>query len=196
MEIRNIKSVKELRKTWNFCKSMGITQVMKVPRRKRGMTGSGIKHDCHWNARLLTRTYGGSSLLGYAVTLCPQDGVVVFHSHTVWKTPEGKVVCVTQNGDANEDAIIFLPIAQYDPSKEIYWTNNILFHPTEGITVYRSPENGVCSMVHKLTNKKLKRTTIRDVLLDYKNEPDVSEGGGFTEPSTATGKLFELREVA
>lgn len=198
MEMRSIKSVKELRRTWNFCKSMGITQVMGVPVRKKGMTSSGIKHDCHWNVRLLTKRYGGKTVLGYKVTLVPQDRVILFHHHSVWETPEGQVVDVT-DGERDEDTFSFLPLAKYDPTKESYYTRNVLFHPTEGINLYRSPENGATRIRGiPITNKMLKRkrTKVRECILGYANEPDESEGGGFTKPSTATGKYFELKDSA
>jgi len=203
MKIRNIKSIKGLRKTWTFCRRMGITQVMDVPRRKRGMTSSGKENECHSNVRLLTRNYGGSCILGFTVIPWSHTGIG-FLSHSVWETPEGRVVDVTNTGN-ERDTTTFLPIAKYDPDKVCYnGPRNVLFssNPKIGIRIFRSEnilDEGISLRgTRQLTNKELKRTRgseLREEVLMMNDFPAWDETGGFTKPSLFTGKYFELREV-
>ena len=210
MKIRNIKSVKELRKTWNFCKGMGITEVVDVPIRKKGMTGSGLSRECHSNARLLTKTYGGKVVLGFAATtngttltlpneipVC--DESIFFLHHSVWETPEGEMVDVTWN-DRSVNRFWFLPLIKYDPKMENYSTPpNVIFTRNDGVWLYENRGTRNQNFTAQLPNKVMKRTRkeMRGRILEEAGIIfDDEETGGFTEPSTATGKLFELREVA
>jgi hypothetical protein len=193
MKKRSIKSFKELRKTWNFCKGMGITNVIEVPIRKKGMTGSGMPEKCHSNVNLLVRNYGGSSVLGYAVTI-RRNGVIKFYHHSVWETPEGKIVDCTYN-DVEFETFLFLPLVKFDPKIEEYINPpNVIFHPVKGALLF---ETGYETRI-PITNTSMKRGRkhMRGMFMKYLDEPVHVVDGGFTEPSTATGKYFELRDAA
>ncbi|MBT3905936.1 MAG: hypothetical protein HOF30_09740 [Rhodospirillaceae bacterium] len=211
MKIRNIESFKKLRKTWNFCKGMGITEVVDVPIRKKGMTGSGLSGQCHSNVRLLTKTYGGRKVMGFSATpngsalsvphripVC--DKSIFFLHHSVWETPEGEMVDVSFNY-LRYDSIVFLPLIKYDPRVEEYLPpGDVCFTPNDGIWLF----GNLCFANHGIdtrcvSNRHIKRnsTTMRNALLPRDGVwCDENEEGGFTKPSTATGKPFELRDAA
>jgi hypothetical protein len=211
MKIRNIKSVKELRRTWNFCKGMGITQVIDVPIRKRGMTGSGLSGQCHSNVRLLTKTYGGRKVLGFAVIkdasnmpvpkripFC--DESIFFLHHSVWETPEGEMVDVTYNCVPSK-SIVFLPLKKYDPRVEEYVPpGNVCFTPNDGIWLCGHAGLGNHKVDTRcVSNKHIKQNskTMRNAFFPPDDSwEDENEEGGFTKPSLFTGKYFELRDAA
>jgi hypothetical protein len=73
---------------------MRLPNPVKVPIRKRGMTSSGKELCCHRNVNTLTDVYGGKRMIGYSVR--NTDGKVELSSHSVWITPENKLVDVTR----------------------------------------------------------------------------------------------------
>ena len=189
-----IKRVQKLRKTLTFCKSMGMKQLIEVPIRKKGMTGSGKIKECHDNVELLVKTYGGKVVLGYTIELdiFKKKGWVRFSHHSVWETPEGKLVDVTYN-QCDEDTVQFSPLVKYDPNTEWYETPpNVVFHPTKGVILLGEDEWG-----RVISNKSLKRnkSQIRDLLMTCIKEPSKQNDGGFSNPSTSTGEYFELRSA-
>jgi len=203
MKIRNLKSIKELRRTWNFCKSMGITQVMDVPIRKKGMTGSGKEGKCHSNTMLLATNYGGSVVLGYCVSF--EDDFIRFYTHSVWKTPEGNVVDVTYH-QQDEDTISFAPLVEYTPRTGIYRPQPDILFTREGKVYVLSEDE---EEVTHIPNRRLKtgRKTMRDAFIPFTPFIEKYDGeweefiaplhdGGFTKPSLVTGKYFELRDAA
>lgn len=190
MEIRHIKSVTELRKTWNFLKGMGVTQVMHVPIRRRGMTGSGTPKKCHSNVRLLVKKYGGKVVLGYTLNYtATTDGCIHFLHHSVWETPEGNIVDVTYHL-LGQSSFPFVSLKKFNPLMEEFSTPpNVVFTKDNRIRFVLELGEEIC-----VTQREMKRgaKTIRDLLIEpVRVTFDEEETGGFTKPSTATGKYFE-----
>jgi hypothetical protein len=77
--------------------NLGLNKLVWVEHRSPDLlTGSGINHDCHWNVIKLVKRYGGKRVTGFLVQ---EDlGGVIFNSHSVWLTPENKLVDVTNHG--------------------------------------------------------------------------------------------------
>jgi len=97
-----------------FVHKMGLDETIRVPIRTNGLTGSGLYRRCHQNVSGLVKRIGGKRLQGYIVTGFQIDEgfgkLISFIHHSVWITPEGKCVDVTNNyEDRNlltEDTII------------------------------------------------------------------------------------------
>jgi len=99
--------------------SIGIKKVLKVPKRKKGLTSSGKANNCHDNVFQLVSTFGGRHKHGFLLREFPSDRLqqqVIKHPlthedvevdsflgglcyHSVWLTPENKLVCVTTSHD-------------------------------------------------------------------------------------------------
>jgi len=80
---------------YHLISKIGLPNPIKVPERKRGMTSSGKKYNCHMNVRTLTERYGGKEVLGYMVQSYRNKDLRLW-SHSVWNTPENKLVDVTK----------------------------------------------------------------------------------------------------
>jgi len=71
-----------------------------VRRRKKGLTGKGIQGNCHFNVQGWVDKIGGERLSGwllYRNRLLINRGLWMWTFHSLWKTPEGQVVDVTQD---------------------------------------------------------------------------------------------------
>ena len=71
-----------------------MPEPIKVTPRQTGMTSTGTFAHCHANVRELVNRYGGRMITGYE--LCWSPNGMILNWHSVWQTPEGKVVDVTQ----------------------------------------------------------------------------------------------------
>ena len=68
-------------------KKVGLGPVLKVPKRKNGLTSSGKPHHCHDNVRKLVKWKGGKQLLGWMVgELSSDKSEFIFYFHSVWIT--------------------------------------------------------------------------------------------------------------
>ena len=71
-----------------------------IRRRKKGLTGKGIQGNCHFNVQGWVDKIGGERLTGwllYRNRSLINKGLWVWIFHSLWKTPEGQVVDVTQD---------------------------------------------------------------------------------------------------
>ena len=84
---------------------MKLPNPIKVPQRKRGLTSSGKELRCHSNVYHLVHLYGGKRMLGYMVQRDERGSVGLF-SHSVWITPEKKVVDVTKKNKRQTSSFI------------------------------------------------------------------------------------------
>ena len=227
-----------------FMKKLGIRDVYEVPSRKKGMTSSGQMNQCHSNAAKLQITYGGKVASGFllhrekVVQLTPaqreyyseeqKSFALVEWScipHSVWMTPEGKLVNVTQDRPVLGDrsSALFAPLHFVDARKEYWyfladydlpknylkkgvWVTTNYFskehaeeianqYPAGRVFVAPSPvlrdqtdmrflADPSAIKVSSLIRKKDQGRFADDLDLDNRR-------GGFTEPSTATGKSWD-----
>lgn len=91
-------------KRWIGKHNLGTTVI--VPRRQNCMTASGKSQKCHWNVSALTQIYGGYKLRGLSVTASMK--MCFFTDHTVWITPEYRIVDVTLD-NRDKDFTAFIP---------------------------------------------------------------------------------------
>lgn len=89
---------------WIRKHNLGTTLI--VPRRQNCMTASGESKKCHWNVSALTQMYGGYKLRGLSITASQR--VCFFTCHTVWITPESRIVDVTLD-NRDDDFTPFIP---------------------------------------------------------------------------------------
>ena len=108
---------------------IGLRNIIKVKHRKNGMTSSMNMNGCHSNVRILVEQFGGKQLVGYVIEK-EKDGIP-FHIfyHSVWITPEGKVIDPTSlpEDEMKEDYTYFSPVFIYQDDG--FWIEgmNILF---------------------------------------------------------------------
>lgn len=102
-----------------------------VPIRMEGLTGSGQLGKCHQNVRSLVLRFGGRCVFGYALAIdhfiSPEGKVCSiekWYHHTVWETPEGKIVDVTWNQSSfvqnGIDRFLFIALDYYTPNSKKY----------------------------------------------------------------------------
>jgi hypothetical protein len=83
-------------KRWIKKHELGV--VLLIPKRQNCMTSSGKPTKCHWNVSALTQMYGGLKLRG--LSLIVSDNFCFFTCHSVWITPENRVVDVTLDNNS------------------------------------------------------------------------------------------------
>lgn len=79
--------------------NLGVQKVVKVKIRKKGFSSRLPEGNCHSNVMYMVSKYGGRQVTGYAI----HDETIVgmrgrqesIHHHSIWETPEGKLVDVT-----------------------------------------------------------------------------------------------------
>ena len=97
-----------------------MNRVIKVPQRKRGLTSSGKERNCHPNVQLLVDTYGGKRMVGYEVIVNRYRHIrlIDLRFHSVWLTPENKLVDVTKKDDPSilhgDEIQYFIPVSTDD----------------------------------------------------------------------------------
>ena len=185
--------------------TIGLNKVIKVPRRKRGMTSSGKVRHCHPNVQLLVDTIGGERLVGYEVDVCKiaTTGLYVeLISHSVWITPEGKLADCTQKDSFStgsflemknkysplrysDDFQYFIPVSKKDVLlKGFFAKENYQKHGYE-IGLFPKP----------MLEKRWNNPTMKDLVvygkgMEFTMGKDWKSGGSFSLPSTATGKYL------
>ena len=83
-------------------RKIGLQNIIKVKRRKNGMTSSMKSNGCHSNVRILVEQVGGKQLLGYMI--CKEDKLPFqIYYHSVWITPEGEVIDPTSSKDETKN---------------------------------------------------------------------------------------------
>lgn len=92
-------------------KALGL-QVLRVPIRTKGLSSEGDFLKCHTSVKKIVRKYGGKRLIGHTLKTY-EDGTVETYHHSVWITPENKVVDICKaNYDADElqkGYVLFIP---------------------------------------------------------------------------------------
>ena len=96
----SIKMIKKLN-------SVGL-KVIRVPIRMSGVSSQGQLSKCHINVKKIVKKYGGKRLIGHTIKV-HEDGIEAF-DHSVWITPEGKTICITDVDVDLENEYLFIPI--------------------------------------------------------------------------------------
>lgn len=89
----------------DFCDEVGLGEFVKVETGKEGFP-IGVKGKCHPNVYYLTKRIGGEMLRGYMIV--PNGEKYLLFYHSVWITPKGKTICITDTDLENE--YLFIPI--------------------------------------------------------------------------------------
>ena len=104
-------------------KKMGFRNpIIRVPIRQKGKTSTGRPLCCHINSKWIAERIGGERLVGYEIYRTDTDSCVL-NPHSVWITPEGRIVDCTQRPDEHMDKrgtprnpqeCFFLPVSTDD----------------------------------------------------------------------------------
>ena len=175
----------------NFVLESGLNKVIKVPRRKRGMTSSGKRRHCHPNVELLVDNTGGKRMVGYEINMNEFQGIRFFDLlfHSVWMTPENKLVDVTEKDIPSslhgEDVQYFIPVS----------TEDILLRDINHISSKNEKNEYQMGLFPEPMRKTTKKPSLEDLFVTNKgvgdmNGKDWKKGGCFTEPSISTGKYL------
>jgi len=191
-------------------KKLGLgTRFLSVPKRKRGLTSSGIKSECHRNVALLTKTFGGKHVKGFSCSWKTGSGPTIVYKfifHSVWVTPEGKAVCPTWMPE--RDVLPFIPVLEVSTRKDMHGEDFLLTSSTRSM--------GMCLTVGwgdvtRTTDEfvpfsRMKPSTIMegyvfdpklDASILIEGSKDYASAGGFTKPSMGTGRfLTNMKEAA
>ena len=85
---------------------------IRVPIRKNGLSSKGDYLMCHANVIKMVNKYGGKRLYGHEVKIYDKD-TADFRHHSVWITPENKVVCISKSNYGKETLdkgyVVFIP---------------------------------------------------------------------------------------
>ncbi len=179
----------------HLIREMKMNNPIKVPQRKNGMTSSGKENYCHSNVESLVRRYGGKRMVGYLIQIeC--IGTITFISHSVWKTPEGKLVDVTKKTHSqkeilinpNEDFTYFIPVKEGSIVLKDFATKND--YRRFGFLSGAFPE--------PMKIQRWNNPTIKNLVSNKKEEYFYGKNwinhSYFSIPSTTNGKYFsELR---
>jgi hypothetical protein len=198
-----------------FMKMLGCGKVYRVPLRTRGLTSSGIPSKCHSNVALAVKAFGGRQIFGYLLSstqgeqsdsmvrrassiLEPRTKALMFLHHSVWETPEGKWVDIT-NGRGRQifgACDSFTPVDVANPKIEtIFGTTNFVVHGNyrkKGIWITTTDyalEDKIYVSLDRMKDVARKLSWFR-VSVDSSDEKRFIKSGGFTEPSIFTNKTF------
>ena len=91
--------------------NIGMKKSRMVKVRRNCLTGSGKSNMCHHNVTSLVSVYRGHRVVGFIPTPEVRNNTRgwTFHGHSVWLTPEGKMVDVTAHNFTSEDQQWFIP---------------------------------------------------------------------------------------
>ena len=189
-----------------FMKMLGCGKVYRVPLRTKGLTSSGIPNECHSNVALAVKAFGGRQIFGYSLLWtnafgqwAPSRALELLH-HSVWETPEGKWVDIT-NGQRRSsevsDECWFTPVAVSNPKTEtIFGVTNFTLrgnYKKQGVWTYEidpESETNRCIPWGRLKIVPVREIFQNRVPADSDREKICIKGGGFTEPSIFTNKTF------
>ena len=91
--------------------SLGL-KAIRVPIRMNGISSQGEYMQCHANVKKIVQKYGGKRLIGQTLEV-HEDGAVEALHHSVWITPENKVVDICKANRSKEELekgyIVFIP---------------------------------------------------------------------------------------
>ena len=85
---------------------------IKVPVRMNGISSKGEYMQCHSNVKKIVQKHGGKRLIGHTFKVS-ECGALEAFNHSVWITPENKVVDICKNQRTKEELekgyVIFVP---------------------------------------------------------------------------------------
>jgi hypothetical protein len=160
-----------------------FSNLIAVPIRQNGLTGSGYAQQCHSNVMNLVAIYGGMRLGGFGIDeIIDSEGesYLQFFAHSVWLTPEGNAVDVTARNYSNKEFQMFIPM-----KTEKLWTQHLVnFCLPRNIL-----KNGIYLNFH--SNKETINTA-NELNMSYK---ELSDGTIYLRmPASKFNKLFLFTE--
>jgi hypothetical protein len=176
-----------------------------VPVRHKGLTGSGEMNQCHQNVRSIVLRFGGKAVFGYTFF---KDRIVLesgkekfmeqWYNHTVWETPEGKLVDITYNNlSSDTKRIVFMPVYSYTPNDSHYMISNGDFIINEDMNIFASDEiKGIINGSAKPLPTKIFKLVMRKKSLCELKKQTIGvwyDWATFSQSSVGTGK--KLTEI-
>lgn len=186
---------------------------LKVPIRRNGMTGSGIKGECHGNVLNLVKAFGGKRMNGFAIrkTLIGERIITDFYRHSVWVTPENKAVDVTAHNFSKDETTHFLPMREENSLSQLPYNFGLsddilnsgvwISHQEYSIDLrvakikgYKFISNSNYQSFILIPNNLFSKSKFfKDLPIFYSSEELITELklSGFTKPSSSTGKSWQ-----
>lgn len=206
----------------DYAETLNLGEFIRVPIRKKGLTGSGESFNCHHNSSAITKCKGGQWLRGYTVlqtgerdsSVNVKFDAIEFLYHSVWITPEGNAVCVSNNyfGEFKDlDHILFIPVGLgcieefgldissfvmmhpqsshyshqfFIHEKEVSHNTDMLNVPIEGIDLMLEMSKVGQGVIMKDKDTKENEEYNKTACIEF------ISGGNFTKKSLATGKSW------
>ena len=184
-------------------RKIGLQNIIKVKRRKNGMTSSMKPNGCHSNVRILVEQVGGKQLLGYMI--CKEDKLPFqIYYHSVWITPEGEVIDPTSSKDETKNEKeykYFSPVYIYQDDgfwidgMDIILSNDLV---KSGFYICNENYDGSGENDDGFFKFPLKNLCWRNTLFSnlyetkeerLKSTHESLQNGGFTEPSIKEQRL-------
>ena len=184
---------------------IGLRNIIKVKHRKNGMTSSMKMNGCHSNVRKLVEQFGGKQLVGYVVHKEIREYPFQIYYHSVWITPEGKVIDPTSLPEdrIKEDYTYFSPVFIYQndgfwiDGKDIILSNDLVksgFYVCN-VNYDGSGVNDDGDFIFPLKNLCWRNTLFSNLYETKEERLKSTHGflhngsGGFTEPSIKEQRL-------
>ena len=147
-------------KKLKILKQLGLPLPIRVPIRMRGLSSKGTYKRCHNNVIKMVQKYGGKRLVGHEVI--PYKRGLEVLDHSVWITPENKIVCITKENYSKNiikrGYLVFLP-REVDEAPEILVKNSYYDFIVQGNSVEFLNNNGTYKTVKLRSAKKYIKDT-------------------------------------
>jgi len=171
-------------------KKIGVVEILRLNRRKKGMTSSGVELGCHYNVMSLVSAFGGRHKHGFLIEQTNDDNEGLLAFHSAWLTPEKKLVCVTPRGISNRlEKDVFFFMFSDDASLEVNF-DDIAYVKGHFCPLNRTSNNGrmiTYSISHYRQAKKESRNIKQVELNELVNDCLVNR---FKKKSILTKKRF------
>jgi hypothetical protein len=177
------------------------TRVLKVQKRKNGLTASGLPNMCHDNAALLERMFGGKWVKGYWVVKDNENHVEKLIWHSVWITPEGVAIDPTMlrtemmGLEPSRDFTMFIPVQTVTNKLAVIGRDmELTANPKEdGVLLvegFDGDHERECVSIAQLSHRKVyDAQDNKHAPVDLWNK-SYGKKTAFTKPSTATNRVL------
>ena len=130
---------------------IGMKKSRDVKVRRNCLTGSGKSNMCHHNVTSLVSVYRGHRVVGFMPTPDVRNKTRgwSFICHSVWLTPEGKMVDVTAHNFTDEDEQRFIPFL-IDDAYRIHVKNLFVRNDAKTCVTYHDTDTEEDDVTHHL----------------------------------------------
>ena len=180
-------------------KKFGVTEILRLNKRTKGLTSSGRKLQCHLNVCNLVSTFGGRHKHGFLVEQDFSDTTGQLTYHSAWLTPEKNLVCVTpreSNSSRFKSNDIFFFLLKGDHELDVHY-DSVYYASGMFLPFHRDPSidelAGHMISHYSQANFSNSKREVRNLLRGIANDDFSSY---FSKKSILTKKSFgEIQET-